>query len=622
MIIIPSVAQPPQIGCVRANLSYGQFSNSFNDRRSHVRVQVSPATSLRYGNCYRLTNVEPIVNDSYNYSSFDYQKYMKSKSIFYEADGLELLTSRNSLVIRLKNIREHLIEQNNQRLGGLAAYVNAILLGENKIDSYYKVVYGQVGIAPLFAISGMHIGMIYAVLLYYFSKFRVIDTTANKIIIVILIIYSVLAGSSVAINRALMMIGLKTIFNLKTKRTIMISSAISLIYNPFNLLNQGYYLSYIITYAIVAIPRSLYYEQKFSALKFGYLLYLISVPLSYSFNYTYNLLAPIGLLIVTPIVSFGVMPLSLILTLAPNRLTAALLQALVGLINQIAEFLNMFTVTSGHVSWLMWLIYIVSLYLLFGRKQLKVAMIIVSVWFVAIGLDIDLYPQITFIDVGQGDGALVEYKGLNLLFDVGNKPTEIRQELKYQGVSDVDALFISHAHLDHYGAVPELTKYIDIEQIYEVAGNQIITNSTGLRDFYQNDWITVIPYYGSNDNDRELIVRIDFGQTSVLFPGDIERESEDYLVANYCREINSDIIKVPHHGSKTSSSQSFLNCVSPDVAVISSGRNNRYGHPSSEVVERYQPITELYDTQFDGEVTIKVKADQLDIRKVRQGSSP
>lgn len=606
----------PTVGCVESNLKQGMYNQTFDDRRNHIRVQVSLDTPLAYGYCFKLTDIEEIENSSYNNSSFNYRQYMKTKTIIYQANAAEFVYEKDGLLSRLKNFRHNLVEQNKLKLGTVSPYVNAIILGVNQIDEYNKVLYGQVGIAPLFAISGMHIGIISGCLMYLFARARIVDKTANKMIVVILLGYSILAGSSVPINRGLMMIVLKLMFKLNSKVAIIISGAITLLINPFNLLNQGFYLSYIITYALIVMPPQLYQNQKYSIIKFGYLLYLISLPLSYSFNYTFNLLAPITLLLVTPLITFGLMPLSLLVIILPWEGFMILIEIIISIINKYVFMVNKLTVTGGHISLVMWAIYVAILYMIFIRNQVKYALLPLIGWFVIVSFDIEKYPQITFIDVGQGDSALVEYKGKNILFDVGNRPTDVRQELKYQGVSQIDAIFISHSHLDHYGSIDELSKFFPIAAIYEVQDNQIITGSTGLDKVFQTKELTVIPYYGSDDNNRELIIRININGTSVLFPGDIEVESEHYLVQNFCSQINSDIIKVPHHGSKTSSSQPFLDCVSPKYGIISSGKNNRYGHPNQEVVERYQEKSQVYDTQFDGEVTITVKPNGVSIKKV------
>lgn len=606
----------PTVGCVESNIKQGMYNQSFEDRSNHVQVQVSLDIPLTYGSCYQLSEVREITNSNFNNSSFNYRQYMKTKMIIYEGTATKLTGQNTGLVLQIKNWRNYLITKNNQLLGTVSPYVNAILLGVNDIPDYYKVLYGQVGIAPLFAISGMHISLVYGGLMYLLARVRVVDKTADKLIFIFLLVYSILAGSSVAINRALMMIGLKHLLKLNSKHAIIISAIISLLINPFNLLNQGYYLSYIITYGIITMPQALYKNQKYAVLKFGYLLYLIALPLSYNFNYTFNLLAPISLLIVTPLITCGLMPLSLIGMIYPNYFVVKLIELIVAVINKYVDFANLVTITGGHINLAMWIIYCLFLYAIFYKLQVKRVIVPLVIWFGLVSLDIELNPQITFIDVGQGDSALVEVDGKNILFDVGNSPVSVRQELKYQGVGKIDAIFISHSHLDHYGSLSALTNYFPIAAIYEVEGNQIINGSTGLDSYFHSDELTIIPYYGTDENNRELIVRLNIHGTSILFPGDIEAESEKYLVNNFCSQINSDIIKVPHHGSKTSSSPDFLSCVSPDYAVISSGRNNRYGHPNHEVVSRYQQISQLYDTQDDGEIVIKIKSQGISIKKV------
>lgn len=604
------------IGCVESNLRQGEYSQTFEDRTNHIRVQVDLSTPVRYGNCYQLEEIEQISNNSYNLSSFNYQQFMKSKTILYQGTGATLVNQNNGPLIWLKNYRKYLLERNILNLGNVSPYVNAVIFGENKIDSYYQQLYGQTGIAPIFAISGMHIGIIYFGLMYQLSKMRVLEKNANRLVITMLIVYSVLAGGTVAINRALMMIIFKTLCKFNSKQAIISSAVISLLINPFNILSQGYYLSYIITYAIIVMPEQLYKNQKYGVIKFGYLLYLIAFPISYSFNYTYNLLAPISLLIITPIICFGLMPLALIATILPNPLIINLIDVVIYILNFYVRLADEFTITSGYITLGMWLIFYCLLYCIFCKHLVKRVIIPLILWFVAIGLDIDIDPQVTFIDVGQGDSALIEYNGKNILIDAGNNITNLRQELKYQGVSTIDAVFISHPHLDHYGAMEELAKYFSIKAVYELDNNQIIKGSTGLATNVQMTNIQVFPYYGVDENNRELVIRMEFDGVSILFPGDVEGESETYLVNNYCSKLNSDILKVPHHGSKTSSSQSFLDCVSAEYAVISSGRNNRYGHPDPEVVARLKHRAQVYNTQFDGEVIFEVKSGKLRVKKV------
>lgn len=602
----------PNTACVRSNLHTNDFGTSFYDSKNHVKVKVNTNIKVKYGMCFKLEKVDKIVNKIHNNSSFDYKQYMLSKKIVYEATAKERISNQRSLFDFLKNSRDKIIVRNCKEMPTVCAYPNAILFGENQIEKNYKNIYGQIGIAPLFVISGMHISLIDSCLMFYLSKFRIEYFKANKISLVFLLVYSILAGASVAINRAIIMKLSKVIFGLNSKDSLKIAFIISLLYNPFNLYNSGYILSYLITAVIIYGNEDESWGNLRKNTYISLKCFLFSLPISYKFNYTLNVLSPISMLIFTPLICFTLIPASIITVVCPNFITKKILFLNIQVINYLANFFDTFSVVSGHITLIMWVIYIVILYYCF--KGVRRAMTMLVLWFIVMMFNYSLYPKITFVDVGQGDGALISFKNKNYLIDVGNKPTEIVKELKYQGVNRIEGIFISHAHLDHYGSLLEITENFKVKNVYELAGNQIIKNSIGISKAYKSENFTIMPYYGSNENDRELVVKFKIKNYSVLFSGDIEKESEEYLTQNFCSELDSDIIKVPHHGSDTSSSRQLLSCVDPKIAIISSGKNNRYHHPDSQVVERYNRIADVYNTQDVGEIEIVFKANKLKIK--------
>lgn len=598
------------VSCATNNIKTGQYSKSYEDRFNHLQVTVPLETDLSYGMCFETINQQPIENKYNNKSSFDYHRYMKSKMIIAEAEGEQLVASRGNIVTKIKNVRMQLIDRNCENAEVICPYVNALVFGEKGIDDSNLNTYGQIGIAALFVISGMHISVIYEFLMYYLAKLRVVENHGIAISLGIISVYSLLAGASVAVNRAVIMIILSRGFKLQHSHSLVVSFLIAFFYNPFNLLNKGFVISYIITGLIIFLPKRLYQDKKYVAIHFSYLCYLIILPLTYSFSYTVNLLAPIAMLIFTPLVMTLLLALSICITIYPSSVLIEVTDVVINFINGLAGLFDQFTIVSGHVSFIMWIIYfgIVSMYIYYENRNCLYLLII---WFILICLNLQLYPSVTFIDVSQGDSALVKSKHGNYLVDVGNAPKEVWKQVHYEGVNTIDGVFISHAHLDHYGSISEISNYLNIENVYELAGNQIVANSIGVSNDFTNEYIEVIPYYGSNDNDRELIVKFKLGKFSILFPGDVEAESEQYLVDNYCSELKSNILKVPHHGSKTSSSVDFVDCVDPDIAIISSGKNNRYGHPNYEIVKRYEERATLYDTQDVGEIKFKFKSNNM-----------
>ncbi len=587
----------PTIGCITNKLAETDYGYSYQDRKNGVKVYLPADANPSYGQCYSLTEVKEITNKLANRSSFNYKQYMKSQQIVYQAESIQLVKSKENALLKLKNFRNKLITNQCRTETLICQYQTTLFLGENILDQDIKNIYGRIGIGPLLAISGMHINFAYNWIISIFSRLRIEIGKANFVAICLLVVYSVLAGNSVSVNRAVMMLILAKGFKLKSIHSLQLAFLISFLSNPFNLLNKGYQLSYAISLFFVL------YSGKFkTSLTLSSFCYLIALPLSHSFNYTVNFLAPITMLIYTKIVFWLIIPISMLNYLFSYQLIEKILTALLSGIEWLSSVIDNFTVITGAIPLLMWLIYYLLVYLGYVNRKL---LVVLSFWFFIVCLNVTWVPSVHFIDVGQGDSTLIKTRKYNILIDSGENVSELERFLAYQGISKVDVVFISHPHSDHYFALSEF-RFVQIDQIYELAGNQVFTSSQGISELTTVENIAILPYYGETANDKELIIKLEVDGVSYLFPGDGEAATEAYLVDNYCQEINVDVLKVPHHGSRSSSSQSFIDCVSPQVAVISSGVNNRYGHPHQEIVERYQSI-ELYNTQQNGEVWVKRK---------------
>lgn len=248
------------------------------------------------------------------------------------------------------------------------------------------------------------------------------------------------------------------------------------------------------------------------------------------------------------------------------------------------------------------------------------------------------YVELTAIDVGQGDSFLmVSKRGTRILIDGGGSETSdydvgqnvLMPYLLSRGYMKIDYVFISHAHADHIDGIYTVLSNFKVKKVYisrylkndekikklkEIATKkhvEIVKVSEG--DFIKIDNIEFKILYPSEDiedsniNNLSMIIKAKCNNKTILFTGDAETEVEEILLRKYTKEIlNADILKVGHHGAKTSSSEAFINTVSPKMSLISVGKNNSYGHPNKGVLERLKKAGEVLMTSKLGEINLRI----------------
>jgi competence protein ComEC len=257
--------------------------------------------------------------------------------------------------------------------------------------------------------------------------------------------------------------------------------------------------------------------------------------------------------------------------------------------------------------------------------------------------------QISFIDVGQGDCELIRLRsGKTVLidgggtydnrFDIGRRV--VAPYLWNKGIRTLDLVILSHPHPDHMNGLKFILKKFNVMEVWESERDidlpgygdfrRIVAEKNIPRKTVSAEDVPVVlgeaelrvlhpsRAFTSHDqkaymaeNNRSLVVRVAFDNRACLFTGDIGAEAEQHLVRT-AQDLKCDLLKAPHHGSKSSSSEVFLSKTRPEIAVVTCGRGNPYGHPSDEVLARYEHIgTRVRRTDLDGAVTIGVTNDRL-----------
>ena len=244
---------------------------------------------------------------------------------------------------------------------------------------------------------------------------------------------------------------------------------------------------------------------------------------------------------------------------------------------------------------------------------------------------------VDFIDVGQGNCTLVHMGDTAILVDsgeVGAAQTVISY-IKNLGIDELDCVLVTHPHSDHMGAMIKILYEFEIKDLImpEIPEDIIPTNSTyekfltavsdnaenvipaeaGMTYSYGEMNLEILaPLHGyDNLNDMSAVSRISFGETSVMFMGDASTAVEKDLL-NTGKDFSADIINIGHHGSKTASSQKWLEAVNPDFAVICCGSGNEYGHPHSVVTEHLDSLgIEYYRTDLNGTVVFQSNSKEF-----------
>lgn len=582
--------------------------------------------NLSYGDKIKVTGVlkEPSTNNIFN--NFNYKKYLYNKKIYYiiEATKIDKIQNNNNHIYTIKNLLYTRI--NNLKS---SSYIKALLFGDNKLDKEIKTSYQTNGISHLFSVSGFHINFITSIIYFYLD--RIIYNKKIKYITVdiFLVLYLVLCNTTSLLRCTVMniLLSINYLLKLKIKKIdiVLLTLILCIIINPFIIYDIGFIYSYTISFFLILYKNK--YKTNNKLLKIIYISlisFLVSLPINIYTSYEINFLSIILNIIIVPIVSLILLPLSLLTLIFP--ILDNILYLITSILEKISLYtsnINIFKLILSKPSIILIIIYYLVIILILSKKKHYYLIILLLIFHKTIPL-YNSNLEVVMFDVGEADSMLISTpsKKVNILIDTGRgiDINNIIIYLKSIGISKLNYLIITHGDEDHIGGALYLIDNFKVDNVILNKGDytelevELITHLKNKNIKYTNN-INKIPFLNSymyllntkefsNENDNSIVTYFEYQKYKFLFMGDSSSKTEEYLINNY-NLTNISFLKVGHHGSNTSSSSLFINKINPKVSLISVGRNNLYHHPSKEVLTNLSNSV-IYRTDINKSIKIKI----------------
>ncbi len=565
-------------------------------------------------------------------NNFNYKDYLYHKYIYYiiKIDKIKIISKNDNIFLNIKNSiykRIDTIKYND--------YLYAFILGKSYyIDSEVLNNYKINGITHLFALSGLHVSMFSSIILFILKKIKLSEKLSYFITSLFLIFFAFIASFTPSIIRSVLFFILSSINNvyylyIKPKYLLYIVFSILIFINPFYIYDTGFILSFCISFFILLFnEKNKINNNLLSILVISILSTLSSLPIIINMSYEINILGFINNLFFIPYVTYIVFPLSIIVVFI-SKLSFILnfLIIIMEYISKVSSNILNVKLIFPKMSLFLIIIYYVLLILIVKKINLK-KIFIIYLSFLYFRCNFDKNNYVYFIDVGQGDSALIVTKNnKSILIDTGGKvgsnyslmKSNVIPFFKSIGIRKLDYLFITHGDYDHAGYGIDLVNNFNVKNRFTNKGKyNSLEKKLNIKSF-NNSYIKIdnVEIYSlnsklyNNENSDSLVLLVIIDNYKLLFMGDASINTEKDIMNNY--DIGDVfILKVGHHGSKTSSSEEFINSVNPKYSIISVGKNNKFGHPNKEVLDNLSN-SKIYRTDIDGSIMFKIKKDKLRI---------
>lgn len=554
----------------------------------------------------------------------------------------------------------------------------ALLMGERGDVSHSQwQLLSRTGGNHLFVISGLHVGFVaLCAYLLFFNVSRLLLIGPPRIAaqqvgvcaaLMCSFAYAAVAGFSLPTQRALIMLVVMLAGRLLRRRvdvwySYLMALLLVLLWDPLAPQSVGFWLSFgavgslLYAFGLRTHNRGVWWRW----FRPQWVVFVAFVPVLLFFFQQVSLISPLANVVAIPVVGLFMVPLCVLMVVLEIILAfvdVAALESLAGLLFWFSHYclalLVSFLTLLAELSVAQWtrnlnlwvlLCATAGVFLLLVPRGLPARWLALCCFLPLFVNDENQRPigtfEMTVLDVGQGLSVYIGTRHHHLIYDVGARFNDnfdaasavILPYLRKQGVGSLDRVVISHGDNDHAGSLPVLLAGIAVTQVISGASEKIMTETDTVvcEDGFSWQWDQVTfqlmqadSSLWHDENNRSCVLKVSSEHLSVLIPGDIEARAEFSLQEKYGKALQADVLLAPHHGSLTSSSETFLEQVKPSLVIISSGYRNRFGHPHSKVITRYQGRQiKVLNTANEGALQISKSSAQTEpvIDAYRQSS--
>lgn len=594
------------------------------------KYQDKEFNNLSYGDKIKVKGTLITPSKNTNQNTFNYQKYLYYKKIYYlvEATSINKIANNNNYLYTIKNTLYQKIDKLKS-----SNYIKTLLFCDNTLSKEIKESYRINGISHLFSVSGMHINFFVSIIYLYLNKITYNKRIKYLITNIFIIAYLILFPSSSLLRSAVMSIlySINYLLKLKIKKIdiLFLTLGVSLLINPFIIYDLGYIYSYTITFFLVLSSSTLKKKNKINKIIYISLLsFLVSIPITIYNSYEINIISILLNIILVPIISIIILPLTILTYIFP--ILDSILYLFANTLETISLFISKINITKiifPKPSLLIIVLYYIIFLLSYqNKKYFYLNIILLIIIYISPYLNSNF--EVVMFEVGEADCHLIKYpyNKNTILIDTGKNEYKIKNEvipyLKSIGIKKIDYLIITHGDEDHIGGSITLINNFQVKNVILNKGTftdlekELIKNLNKKKIPYQininkinlsNHTIYLLNNTKyNNENDNSIITYFTYQKYKFLYMGDASINTEDNLLENYNLN-NISILKVGHHGSNTSSSKDFISQINPSISLISVGKNNIYHHPNKEVINNLSK-SRIYRTDINNMVKLTINS--------------